>query len=73
MIAVRLAELREALGRLDGSSRAALEAEIRRGEAGERANEAFERLVAELGLDGRDARDELFATLHDVPEEYWGQ
>ena len=73
MIAVRLAELREALGRLDGSSRGALEAAFRRGEAGERANEAFERLVAELGLDGRDARDELFATLHDVPEDYWGQ
>ena len=73
MIAVRLADLREALGRLDGSSRAALEAAFRRGEPGEGADEAFERLVAELGLDGREARDELFATLHDVPGDYWAQ
>jgi hypothetical protein len=72
VIAVRLAELREALGRLDGSSRAALEAAFRRGQPDEGAAAAFERLVAELGLNGREARDELFATLHDVPDEYWG-
>jgi hypothetical protein len=72
VVAVRLAELREALARLDGSSRAALEEYIRRGVHEEGATEAFERLAANLGLDGREARDELFATLHDVPDEYWG-
>jgi DNA-directed RNA polymerase specialized sigma24 family protein len=71
VVAVRLAELREALGRLDGSSRAALEAAFPRGLPEEDAAAAFERLVGELGLDGREARDELFATLHDVPGEYW--
>jgi len=71
VIAVRLADLRHALGRLDEGSRSALELAFRRGQHEEGADEAFERLASELGLEGREARDELFATLHDIPPEYW--
>jgi hypothetical protein len=71
VIAVRLAELRDALGRLDDGSRSALELAFRRGQPEEGADAAFERLAQELGLDGREARDELFATLHDIPAAYW--
>ena len=71
MIAVRLADLRDALGRLDNESRSTLEAAFRQGRADDGAERAFERLADELALDGREARDELFATLHDIPAEYW--
>jgi hypothetical protein len=32
---------------------------------------AFERLAGELRVEGREERDELFATLPDLPAEAW--
>jgi DNA-directed RNA polymerase specialized sigma24 family protein len=78
--------VREALAGLDAESLALLELSVRRGLGDEeiaeflrvnpeevlhRRDELFERLAAELGLDGREQRDELFATLPDLPWEYW--
>ena len=41
------------------------------GEVERRRSELLERLASELGLDGREQRDELFATLQDLPRQYW--
>lgn len=86
MVAVRTKELSRALGALDDENRALLELSFRRGmadeeiaavlnvetsEVGGRRAELFERLSGELKLDSRDARDELFATLPDLPAELW--
>lgn len=75
-----------ALEGLDDESRALLDLSMRRGladediagilrvEAGEverRRSELMEHLVSELKLDGREQRDELFATLQDLPQELW--
>ena len=77
---------REALARLDRQSLALLELSLRRalddeeigeflgvdpGEVAKRRDEILERLAADLRLDGREERDELFATLPDLPWEYW--
>jgi DNA-directed RNA polymerase specialized sigma24 family protein len=79
-------DLGAALARLDPESRALLELSMRRGmpedeigeflrvdpdQVGRRRAELFERLVEELHLEGREERDELFATLQDLPWEYW--
>jgi DNA-directed RNA polymerase specialized sigma24 family protein len=79
-------DARRALSRLDPESRALLDLSLRRGlddddiasvlrvdqdEVKRRRDAAFERLVAEVGLETRDERDELFATLQDLPPEYW--
>ena len=79
-------DLGQALGRLDDESRALLELSMRRGMADEeiaavllaetpdverRRAELLEGLASDLELDSRDARDELFATLQDLPSEYW--
>ena len=78
--------VREALSRLDSESLALLELSIRRGlddeeigeflrvdrdEVAHRRDGLLERLAEDLGLDGREQRDELFATLQDLPWEYW--
>ena len=78
--------VREALARLDAESLALLELSVRRGlddeeigeflrvgpeEVARRRNELLDRLATELDLDGREQRDELFATLPDLPGEYW--
>jgi DNA-directed RNA polymerase specialized sigma24 family protein len=79
-------DLGAALARLDDESRALLDLSMRRGMADEeiaailkvepsevehRRSELFERLASELELDGREQRDELFATLQDLPQELW--
>ena len=77
-------ELGAALARLEPQSRALLDLSVRRGlpdeevagrlggsEVTRRRAEVLERLAEDLHLDGRDARDELFATLPDLPAEYW--
>jgi DNA-directed RNA polymerase specialized sigma24 family protein len=86
VVAVRMRDARRALSRLDAESRALLDLSLRRGlddddiasvlrvdqdEVKRRRDAAFERLVEELHLETRDARDELFATLQDLPAEYW--
>jgi hypothetical protein len=78
--------LGRALGRLDDESRALLELSMRRGmeddeiaavllaetpEVEQRRKQLIERIADELELDSRDARDELFATLQDLPAERW--
>ena len=75
-----------ALARLDTPSRALLDLSLRRGvpddeiadvsrtdteEVAQRRAAALERLGDELGLDGREQRDELFATLQDLPPGLW--
>ena len=79
-------DLGRALGGLDDESRALLELSMRRGldddeiaaalsvetsEVEQRKGELLERLATELGLETRAARDELFATLQDLPPEFW--
>jgi DNA-directed RNA polymerase specialized sigma24 family protein len=79
-------DLGAALARLDPESRALLELSMRRGmpeheigeylsvdpnEVGRRRGELFERLAEDLQLDGREQRDELYATLQDLPDECW--
>ena len=79
-------DLGAALSRLDASSRELLELSRRRGladdevaelmrtdsqEVARRRAEILERLAADLGLDGREERDELFATLPDLPPRLW--
>jgi DNA-directed RNA polymerase specialized sigma24 family protein len=86
VIAVRMRDLGAALRRLDPESRALLDLAFRRGlsddeiaealhakvdEVSRRREELFERLAQELGVEGREARDELFATLPDLPPEVW--
>ena len=78
--------VREALARLDAESLALLELSVRRGlddeeigeflrvdpaEVARRRDELLRRLAADLELDGREQRDELFATLPDLPWDYW--
>ena len=85
-MAVHVEELGKALGGLDPESRALLDLSLRRGmrdddiagvlrvDAGEvarRRGELLDRLADELSLDGRAERDELFATLPDLPPELW--
>jgi DNA-directed RNA polymerase specialized sigma24 family protein len=79
-------DLGRALGGIDDESRALLELSMRRGmsdeeiaavllaetpEVEQRKAELLDRLASELKLDGRDERDELFATLQDLPAELW--
>jgi hypothetical protein len=86
LVAVRLHNVRRALGKLDPESRALLDLSLRRGledddianvlrvdtaEVERRRSVAFEQLVSDLDLSTREARDELFATLPDLPPEYW--
>jgi DNA-directed RNA polymerase specialized sigma24 family protein len=79
-------DLAAALARLDAPTRALLDLSLRRGlpdeeiaqvmrtdrdqVAGRRAR-ALDRLAEELSLDGREQRDELFATLPDLPPRLW--
>jgi DNA-directed RNA polymerase specialized sigma24 family protein len=86
VVAVRLEDLGAALSGLDMPSRALLDLSVRRGvpdeeianvsrtdaaEVARRREAALDRLADELGLDGREQRDELFATLPDLPPRLW--
>jgi DNA-directed RNA polymerase specialized sigma24 family protein len=86
VVAVRMKDLGRALAGIDDESRALLELSLRRGLSDEeiaavllvetpdverRRAELLDRLAGELRLDGREERDELFATLQDLPPELW--
>lgn len=86
MIAFRTEDLGAALARLDPESRALLDLSVRGGLADDevarplgipaddvrrRRAELLDRLAAELHLEGREQRDELWATLPDLPQELW--
>ena len=86
VVAVPMKRLGAALASLEPESRALLDLSLRRGfpddeiaqvrhmavqEVGPRRDEALERLAAELELTRREERDELFATLQDLPDEHW--
>ena len=79
-------DARRALGKLDPESRALLDLSLRRGlddddianvlrcdddEVRRRRSSAFDQLVSELRLSEREERDELFATLQDLPARFW--
>ena len=78
--------LGDAVGRLDPTNRALLDLNLRRGmdeaeiaevlsvDAGEvssRRTEILDGLASELGLSSREDRDEMRATLPDLPARYW--
>ena len=86
MVAVRMKDARRALSTLDPESRALLDLSLRRGlddedianvlrvdedEVKRRRSAAMDRLVQELGVETQEERDELFATLQDLPTEYF--
>ena len=86
MAGVRLTDLGAALGKLDGASRALLDLSLRRGvaddeiahvsrtgpeEIARRRAAALKRLEDRLGIDGREQREELLATLPDLPSRLW--
>ena len=86
MVAVRIKDARRALSSLDPESRALLDLSLRRGlddedianvlrvdedEVKRRRSAAMDRLVQELGVETQEERDELFATLQDLPTEYF--
>ena len=79
-------DLGRALAALDDESRALLELSMRRGMSDEeiaavlltetdeverRRSELLERLASDLELDEHSQRDELFATLQDLPQQFW--
>jgi DNA-directed RNA polymerase specialized sigma24 family protein len=79
-------KLREELARLDPTDRALLDLNLRRGmEEGEiaevlnvdadevstRREKVLEKLASDVGLHTREQRDELRATLPDLPADYW--
>lgn len=86
MVAVTIKRLGEALAELDPESRALLDLNVRRGmeeneiadilsveadEVASRRRKILERLESELGLETREDRDELKATLPDLPPKLW--
>jgi len=86
VVAVTIKRLGEALAGLDAESRALLDLNVRRGmeeneiaeilnvdaeNVASRRRKILERLDSELGLDTREDRDELRATLPDLPPKLW--
>jgi DNA-directed RNA polymerase specialized sigma24 family protein len=86
VVAARISDMGDALARLDPESRALLDLSLRRGlddseiaailrvepeEVARRRGELLDRLADELGLETREQRDELFASLPDLPERCW--
>jgi DNA-directed RNA polymerase specialized sigma24 family protein len=86
VVAARISDMGEALAGLDPESRALLDLSLRRGmddseiagvlrverdEVARRREEMLDRLADELGLETREQRDELLATLPDLPDECW--
>ena len=85
-VAVTIKQASEALARLDPESRALLDLYLRRAmpdqeiaevlrvdpeEVPRRVNEAFDKTADELGLQARAERDELRASLPDLPPDAW--
>ena len=86
MVAVTIKRLGEALAALDAESRALLDLNVRRGmeeneiaeilnvdadNVASRRRKILEGLDSELGLKTREDRDELRATLPDLPPKLW--
>ena len=86
MVAAGISDMGDALARLDPEGRALLDLSLRRGmddseiaailrvepeEVARRRGERLDRLADELGLETREQRDELFASLPDLPDRYW--
>jgi len=86
VVAVTLKRLGEALAALDPESRALLDLNVRRGmeeseiaeilnvdadNVASRRRKILEGLDSELGLETREDRDELRATLPDLPPKLW--
>jgi DNA-directed RNA polymerase specialized sigma24 family protein len=86
MVAVTIQQAGDALARLDPESRALLDLNLRRGmdeneiasvlnvdadEVCERRRRLLEQLSTDLGLGSREERDELQATLPDLPPHVW--
>ena len=86
VVAVTLKRLGEALAGLDPESRALLDLNVRRGmeeseiaeilnvdadNVASRRRKILEGLDSELGLETREDRDELRATLPDLPPKLW--
>ena len=86
MVAVTIKRLGEALAGLDAESRALLDLNVRRGmeeneiaeilnvdadNVASRRRKILEQLDSELGLETREDRDELRATLPDLPPKLW--
>jgi DNA-directed RNA polymerase specialized sigma24 family protein len=85
-VAVTIEQAAEALSRLDPASRALLDLSVRHGtdeediaevlhvdppEVQRRVDELLGRIADELSLDTREQRDELRATLPDLPPDAW--
>jgi DNA-directed RNA polymerase specialized sigma24 family protein len=85
-VAVTIKQASDALARLDAENRALLDLYLRRGmrdeeiagvlrvdpsEVQRRVNELLDRMADELGLEERDERWELRATLPDLPPDAW--
>ena len=85
-VAVTIEEARAALSRLEPESRALLHLSVGRGlhddeiaevvhvdpaEVQRRVEETLERIAGELSLTRREERDELRATLPDLPSDAW--
>lgn len=86
MVAATIKDIGQALARLEPGTRALLDLAVRKGkddstiaevlhveanEVGRRRQEALDKLAADLGVDGREQREELIATLPDLPPEVW--
>jgi DNA-directed RNA polymerase specialized sigma24 family protein len=86
VLAARIDDMGAALAALDPGSRALLDLSMRRGladdeigdvlhvgpeEVARRREHVIEELARELGIDGREQRDEVFASLPDLPERFW--
>ena len=87
-IAVTIDQAREALSRLDPKDRALLHLSVGRGfhddeiagfleiessDVQRRVDGLLERLADDLSLADRPAREELAATLPDLPPDVWGE
>ena len=86
MVAATIKDIGQALARLDPGTRALLDLAVRKrrddsaiaevlhveaDEVGRRRQEALDKLAADLGIDDREQREELVATLPDLPQEVW--
>jgi hypothetical protein len=85
---LRMEDLGAALARLDDSSRALLDLSLRRAqsdaaiaevlrvdrdEVARRRGELLDRIASEVGAGDRAEREELRASLPDLPAEYWSR
>jgi DNA-directed RNA polymerase specialized sigma24 family protein len=85
-VAVTIQQATDVLSRLDRTSRALLHLSVGRGltdaeiasvihvdvtDVARRVTDVLDRIAGDLGLEGREQRDELRATLPDLPQDAW--